>query len=292
MLDEFITELERTGKSKNTINAYSTDIKQFQKWLDETLGQPTNDITETDLREYKSFLLNVKKLSVTSINRKLKSVVQYQNFLHATGETKATVKAKDVLQKNTIESDHEVKIVEDKDRYKLKRTIESSGKKRDICIYYLLFGTAVRVSELINLTLNDIHLTERNGANNYSSIIVRGKGDKIRKIELNADVVKAIKNYLEVRPTTTDDKLLQGQRGSMTRLGINKLLEKYSKQAQIEIVTPHMARHTALTMMIKNNVDPKTVANIAGHSSTDVTFKFYVSSKAEDRQNAVDGLNI
>lgn len=80
----------------------------------------------------------------------LKSVVQYQNFLHAIGETKATVKAKDVLQKNTIEADHEVKIVEKQDLYKLKRTIEASGNKRDICIYYIIFGTAVRVSELIN----------------------------------------------------------------------------------------------------------------------------------------------
>jgi integrase/recombinase XerD len=78
----------------------------------------------------------------------------------------------------------------------------------------------------------------------------------------------------------------------MTRLGINKLLEKYSKQALIETVTPHMARHTALSMMIKNGVDVKTVANIAGHSSTDVTYKFYVSSKAEDRQSAIDNLEI
>jgi integrase/recombinase XerD len=292
MINKFIEELNRTGKSENTINAYSTDIKQFQKWLSETLGQETNDVTETDVREYKSYLLNVKKLSVASINRKLKSVVQFQNFLHAIGETKATVNAKDVLQKNTIESDHEVKIVEKQDKYKLKRTIEASGNKRDIAIYYLLFGTAIRVSELINLTLDAIHLTERNGTNNYSSIIVRGKGDKIRKIELNKDVVKAIKEYIEVRLTTTDNKLLQGQRGSMSRLGINKLLEKYSKQAQIETVTPHMARHTALSMMVKNGTDIKTVSNIAGHSSTDVTYKFYVSSNAEDRQNAVDKLDI
>src|SRR3954452_990153 len=163
MIYKYIEELERTGKSQNTINAYITDIKQFLKWLDETLGQATNDITETDIREYKSYLLNVKKIAVTSINRKLKSVVQYQNFLHAIGETKATVNAKDVLQKNTIESDHKVKIVNKQDLYKLKRTIEASGNKRDICIYYILFGTAVRVSELNNLTLDDIHLTERNG---------------------------------------------------------------------------------------------------------------------------------
>jgi integrase/recombinase XerD len=292
MINKFIEELERTGKSKHTIKAYSTDSKQFKTWLDETLGQPTTDMTETDVREYKSYLFNVKKLSVISINRKLKSIIQYQNFLHAIGETKAIVKAKDVLQKNTMEADHEVKIVEKKDRYKLKRTIEASGNKRDSAIYYLLFGTAIRVSELVGLTLDDIHLTERNGTNNYSFILVRGKGDKIRKIELNKNVVKAVKEYIEVRPTLRDNKLLQGQRGSMTRIGINRILEKYCKRAGIELVTPHMARHTALTMMIKNGIDVKTVANIAGHSSVDITYKFYVSSKAEDRQHAVDSLDI
>lgn len=290
MLNTFIAELERTGKSENTINAYTTDVKQFQQWLEGTLGQTTNEVTQTDVREYKSYLLNVKKLSVVSINRKLKSVVQYQNFLHAIGETKAVVHVKEVLQKNTIEADHEVKILSKQDLYKLKRTIESAGNKRDICIYALLYNTAVRVTELISLTLDDVQLTERNGSNNHSHITVRGKGDKLRKVELNASTVTAIKNYISVRPTTLDNKLLQGQRGAMTRLGINKLLEKYCKVAGIETITPHIIRHTSLSTMVKKGIDIKTVSNIAGHSSTDVTYKFYVSSNAEDRQNAVNVL--
>ncbi|WP_342431090.1 hypothetical protein [Neobacillus sp. FSL H8-0543] len=59
----------------------------------------------------------MKKLSLASINRKLKPVVNIKNFLYAIGETKTTVKAKDVLQKNTIKFDHEVKIVEKQDLY-------------------------------------------------------------------------------------------------------------------------------------------------------------------------------
>jgi integrase/recombinase XerD len=294
MLDTFLSELGRQDKSKNTINAYKTDIKQFQTWLLETLGHETNNITETDVREFRQYLNVIKKLSVTSINRKLKSVVRYQNYLNDIGESRNRVAVKGVLQKNNIEQEHEVKIVEKNDLYKLKRTIEADGNKRDIAVYYLLFGTGARVSELVNVELDDIHLTERNGKNNYSYILIRsGKGNKSRKIPLSQDVTKAIKDYLEVRPTTQSKKLLIGQRGAFTRLAVNKLLEKYSRQAQLEyIVTPHMARHTAFTMMIKNGTDIKTVQQLAGHSSSDVTYRFYVTSTTEDKQNAIDSLRI
>jgi integrase/recombinase XerD len=294
MLDTFLNELDRQDRSKNTINAYKTDIKQFQTWLLDTLGHETNNITETDVREYRQYLNVIKKLSVTSINRKLKSVVRYQNYLNDIGESKNRVETKDVLQKNNIEQEHEVKIVEKNDLYKLKRTIEADGNKRDIAVYYLLFGTGARVSELVNVELDDIHLTERNGKNNYSYILIRnGKGNKSRKIPLSQDVTKAIKDYLKVRRTTQSKKLLIGQRGAFTRLAVNKLLEKYSRQAQLEyVVTPHMARHTVFTMMIKNGTDVKTVQQLAGHSSSDVTYKFYVASTTEDKQKAIDDLRI
>jgi integrase/recombinase XerD len=294
MIELFIKELERQGKSLNTISAYKTDIQQFEKWLYDSLGHVTNNITQTDVREYRQYVNIIKKLNVTSINRKLKSVVRYQNYLNDIGESTNRVEVKDVIQKNNIEQEHEVKVVGKNDLYKLKRTIEASGIKRDIAIYYLLFGTGVRVSELISLELDDINSTERNGKNNYSFILIRsGKGDKSRKINLNADVVSAVNNYLKARPITKSNKLLIGQRGALTRLAVNKLLEKHSRNAKLDyVVTPHMARHTAFTMMIKNGTDIKTIQQLAGHSSSDVTYKFYVASTTEDKQNAVDNLKI
>lgn len=294
MLEQFINELERQGKSHNTIGAYKTDIQQFHKWLYDSLGHVTTDITQTDVREFRQYLNFIKKLNVTSINRKVKSIVRFQNYLNDIGESTNRVEVKGVLQKNNIEQEHEVRVVWKNDLYKLKRTIEASGNKRDIAVYFLLFGTGMRVSELVNLEIDDIYLTERNGKNSYSFILIRnGKGNKSRKIPLNVDVVKAINEYLEVRPLNMSNILVIGQRGAFTRIAINKILEKYSKQAQLHyVVTPHMARHTAFTMMIKNGVDVKTVQLIAGHSSADVTYKFYVSSTIEDKQNAVDNLNI
>jgi integrase/recombinase XerC/integrase/recombinase XerD len=146
----------------------------------------------------------------------------------------------------------------------------------------------------VNIELDDIVLTERNGKNHYSYILIRnGKGNKSRKVNLNAATVNAVKEYLNVRPHTDSNKLLIGQRGPLTRLAINKILDKYSRKAQLsEKINPHAARHTFCSQLIKSGVDPKTVCLLTGHSSVDLVYRFYVNSSAEDKQRAVDGLQI
>lgn len=294
MLEHFINELKNDGKSGLTINAYVSAVKQFHNWLMGTLGYNAESITETDVREYRQYMNLNRKLKPTSINRKLKSIVLYQKFLWKQGICKDMVQLKKVLLKHTMDLDHEVKIVEKQERYRLKRTIEAECNKRDIAIYYLLFGTGIRVSELVAIELDDIYLTERNGKNNYSHVLIRaGKGNKSRRVNLNAAAVSAIKEYLEVRSRHSSNRLLIGQRGSLSRSAINKILDKYSRKAQLEEgVNPHSARHTFCSQLIKSGIDPKTVALLSGHKSIDLIYRFYVSSSAEDKQRAVDGLQI
>lgn len=293
MLLGFLKKMEFEGKSPLTIQAYQRDIEQFKEWLGDTIGYETETIIETDIREYRQFLNLNRKLKVSSINRKIKSIVQYQRYLSEIGICKDEVNLKNVLQKNNMEWDYEVKVVEKQDQYRLKRTIEASGNKRDILIYYLLFGTGIRCNELVSIQLDDFYITERNGKNNYSYVIIRnGKGNKMRKVNLNSQVVIALKIYLLVRPKGSSQSLLIGQRGPLSRLAINKILEKYSRQAQLDyLVTPHMARHTFCTNLLKDGkVDPKTLAILTGHSSIDTLYRFYINSNAEDKQKAVDNL--
>lgn len=293
MILSFLKELQTEGKSSLTIQAYQNDIEQFNKWLIDTIGYETETITETDVREYRQYMNLNRRLKVTSINRKIKSIVKYQRYLCIKGVCKEEVNLKNVLQKNNIERDYEVKVLEKQDQYRLKRTIESSGNKRDILIYYLLFGTGIRCNELVSIQKNDLFITERNGKSNYSYVMIRsGKGNKMRKVNLNSQVVNAIKSYFQVRPERISEDLLIGQRGPLSRLAINKVLEKYSKLAHFDyIVTPHMARHTFCTNLLKEGkVDPKTLAILTGHSSIDTLYRFYINSSAEDKQNAVDNL--
>ncbi|MBE5393799.1 tyrosine-type recombinase/integrase [Brevibacillus agri] len=294
MIDKFEKALLVDGKSVLTIQAYINDIRQFANWLKDSLGFESDSITETDVREYQKYLNIQRKLKPTSINRKIKSVVAYQKFLVREGICKEEIQLKKVLLKHTADLDRDIKIVEKQDMYRLKRTIEAKNSKRDIAIYYLLFGTGIRCSELVACEIDDIHLTDRNGKNNYSYVLIRnGKGNKSRKVNLNAAAVTAVKEYLEVRPQHPSNKLLIGQRGPLNRLAINKIMDKYSRMAQLEErVNPHSARHTFCSQLIKSGVDPKTVALLSGHSSVDTIYRFYVSSSAEDKQRAVDGLQV
>ncbi|CAM5779369.1 tyrosine-type recombinase/integrase [Brevibacillus borstelensis] len=294
MIDKFEKALLADGKSVLTIQAYGNDIRQFKDWLKNSLGFESESITETDVREYRQYLNLQKKLKPTSINRKLKSVVAYQKYLVREGICKEEIQLKKVLLKHTVDLDRDIKIVEKQVMYRLKRTIESENNKRDMAIYHLLFGTGIRCSELVAIEIDDIYLTGRNGKNNYSYVLIRnGKGGKSRKVNLNAAAVTAIKEYLEVRPQHSSNRLLIGQRGPLSRLAINKILDKYSRKAQLEErVNPHSARHSFCSQLIKSGVDPKTVALLSGHSSVDTIYRFYVSSSAEDKQRAVDGLQV
>lgn len=289
-VDGFVNELKLTGKSSNTISAYRSDVVQFKQWIIDTIGTDSDNITQVDIRQYVQYLNINKKQSTSTINRKVKSIVQYCKFLYNSNVISSVVNANELKQKS-VDSTGEVRIIDKKDIYKLKRTIYSSDNKRDIAIYELLINTGIRCSELTNIETDDIYITDRNGSSNYSYINIRaGKGNKNRKIPLNSDVVRAIKDYMKHRPNVKDKKLLQGQRGAITRIAINKLLGGYCSDAHIDTVTPHMFRHTCLNTMIKNGIDIKTVASIAGHSSTDITYKYYVNSNGADRCHAVEVL--
>lgn len=185
-----------------------------------------------------------------------------------------------------------VKLIDKSDLNKLRREIYAKGNKRDICVFEMLNNLGVRVSELISFELEDIKLTERNGTNTFSYIVVReGKGCKYREIPINSDVKNAIKEYLEVRPITKESKLLIGERGALQREAINRILRKYCISAGIESVNPHCLRSCLGTRLLKEkNVDIVTVSKILGHSSITTTERYYLGTNMSHMANALNSL--
>lgn len=290
-IDGFKNELLRQGKSINTVNSYISDLCNeetgFIKWFDDTYGiEFEGQIIEQDARQYKSFLLNTKKLGVASVNRKVNAVKKFNEYLTVLGRSKS-IDIKPVKVADT--QDKEIKVLSKNEMNKLERAFHAKGNKRDIAIFEILANCALRVSELINLELDDIVITERNGKNNYSYIIIReGKGGKYREIILNSKAKDAIEEYFKVRALSISNKLLLGQRGELRRETINKIIEKYCNIAQIDVVNPHSIRHTVLSTMVKKGIDLVTVSRLAGHSNTKVTADFYINTSREDKQRAVN----
>ncbi|MPN20839.1 Tyrosine recombinase XerD [bioreactor metagenome] len=130
-----------------------------------------------------------------------------------------------------------------------------------ICILELLLGTGLRVSEMVNLNLNDVVFSDTKGF-----IRILGKGMVNRTLPVNQNVEIAIKEYLKVRKETNSNRLLIGQRGALGRGAVEIMLKNYGKKLGIDI-TPHMLRHTVGYRLVKKNTPMTTIQQILGHES-------------------------
>lgn len=283
MLDQFQAELYRQGKSRNTVETYTRNVQLFIDWLQSTTGEPFNNrITIFDGREYRAYLVTVRRQKPNTVNAKLEAVQQYADFLYAQG-----IQEKVTIERQKAVSNHAVKVLDKSSLYKCRRWVNSYASPRDIAVFEVLLNTGIRVSELAALELEDVHISERKGL----LIIRNGKGGKYREIPLNSDARTAIQKYLAVRPASTDRHLFLGQRGPLTRNAIYKVVQNIGSNGAGVDLSPHTIRHTTFTRMAKSGTDISTIADLAGHSDVKLTKQYYIATSGEDREAAVDNLS-
>ena len=143
---------------------------------------------------------------------------------------------------------------------------------RDLAIFDLMYATGMRISECIDLNLEDIHLT-------MGFVRVFGKGGKERIIPLGGSAIRTCAKYIEeARPKMLNamgdtDALFINQRGKrLTRQGIGKLLKTHALKASIKKeITPHILRHTFATHLIENGADLRSVQEMLGHADISTT---------------------
>lgn len=282
---DFTSEMETTGKSRNTVATYARNAELFVVWLETITGETFNGkITTMDAAEYTRHLTEKEKLSLNSIKAKQTALQKFADYLSNNGYMQPI---KIQQKKGTVEPD--VEVLEKNELYKYLRYTINTENLLNIAIVQLILNTGIRESELCNLELSDIEISERKG-----TITIRnGKGSKYREIPLNKDARNAIQNYIEhCRPTeATTEKVFIGQRGALNRNAIYKIVNKLGQKAIGKNVYPHMLRHQCLTAMAKNpDIDLKTISSIAGHSSTELTTKYYIHSSKQEKIDAVDSL--
>jgi site-specific recombinase XerD len=163
---------------------------------------------------------------------------------------------------------------------------ERDGKKRDIAILMLLRHTGLRVGELCALRLADIDISERKG-----TVTVRsGKGNKYRVVPLNADVRRALGQYVAVRPRVPDDHFFLSQKGGgVQSQAVQRIVEKHARQAGLEDVTPHTLRHSFAKNLLDEGVDLVTVSALLGHERLETT-AIYTQPSPRDMERAVQKL--
>ncbi len=256
------------NNSNHTVEAYQTDLSQFFGFAAQELGKCLEQITvgEVDLYIVRSFFgqLTSQGLARKSIARKLAALRTFFKFLCREG----------ILVQNPVH-----KVASPKMGFKLPQFLylEQMEKllaasdcttllgSRDQVIIELLYGSGLRVSELISLNKEDIDP-------DISLIRVKGKGEKERVIPVTRYALEAIQSYLDLRQDAVPALFLnyQGSRLSVRSIRriINNLVNKVSLGQHVH---PHMLRHSFATHLLDGGADLRSVQELLGHEKLSST---------------------
>lgn len=252
-LEKFNNYLFNKGMSYNTIQAYINDILLYCKNCNiETKG----DITEKSIKEYIDNMKNAG-VSDSKINRTVSSIRSFLEFLNIDYisiknpviNRKSEKKTPVILDRNEIVN---FLSIPEGNTYK---------SLRDKLILEMMYYTGIKVSELIELRINDINFE-------IGTVIIRSENDRI--IPINMQLSDKLKKYTQTfkAEQTNNDLLFTNLRGSkLTRQGIWKIVSYYSDKSDInKIITPNTLRHTFATHLIDNGADLKYVKSLLGFS--------------------------
>jgi site-specific recombinase XerD len=181
-----------------------------------------------------------------------------------------------VTQRHYIDQGH--RLQRDIRQNEIEKLFKAIGNHlRDRTIFTLMLHTGMRVGEVVNLSLDDVYLSE----NRPPHVRVFGKGQRERVVYLSATATLLLNEYLSERPAKTEEKVFLNRRGTpITITGIQLQLAKYCRQADIW-VTCHQLRHTFACRMVAAAVPVTSVQKMLGHVSIRTT-QLYVN--VADRQ--------
>jgi site-specific recombinase XerD len=157
------------------------------------------------------------------------------------------------------------------------RTVDACPSARDRALAVVLFYTALRLSELAALDVEDVAMTARRGRLQVRS----GKGDAFREVPLNSACRAALQEWLTERGTTGTTALwLSRTGGRMSSRAIDQVLRRLAGQAGVSL-SAHTLRHTCVTNLVRSGADVVLVAEIAGHRRLDTVRRYSLPSQAD-----------
>lgn len=258
------------GLSANTRQAYERDLRLFCKTLGFKNSDALVNVSRGQITGYMT-QLKEKGLAAATIARKLAAIKAFYRFMTAEGYMDANpaevVEAgtKGIKLPRVLSEDEVVRLLNQPD-------ITTAEGFRDRTMLEVLYATGMRVSELINLTLERVDL-------NMKYIIAFGKGSKERIVPLGSVAAEFLQQYLEkVRPKlthagrNTNIVFLAFGGHELTRQRFWQIIRAYGRKANInKALTPHILRHSFATHLLDNGADLRSVQELLGHSDISTT---------------------
>ncbi len=262
LINKYVTYLQvERFYSEHTVSNYQRDINQFQKYIKKDFG----DLSEADIYQYLEYLR--KNYAENTVLRKYSSIKNCLKYLFSeqiiNNYPCNNIKVK--KQTKTLPkylSNHQVQ--------KLLKSVDvvDHFSARDQIIIEILYTTGIRISELINIEINDVDLTEQ-------FIKVQGKGKKERYVPFDQQTKELLTTYLfTYRPRfgkATSWLIVNQHNRQLTRQGCDKILKKYGNKIGIDNLSPHMLRHSVATHLLNSGLDLKFVQELLGHENITTT---------------------
>ena len=267
-LNEYIRELSiNKNYSENTIEAYKRDLNEYFSYLKNN-NKNYLSIDYDSIRKYLSYL-NDKKDTNTTISRKISSLRGFYSYLRLNEKIKNNPFKLINLPKKEQKLPRFFYYNELEELFAACDTSTSLGQ-RNLAILEVLYATGTRVSELINIKLEDINFSQK-------QIKVLGKGNKERIVFLGEYAVDALEDYLNdgylfLNKYNLDYVFLNHLGNKITRRGIEDILTKLIKKTSIDKkISPHMIRHSFATHLLNEGCDLESVQEMLGHESISAT---------------------
>ena len=273
--EEFLSWLAvERGRAVNTLAAYRRDLRAYEAWL-RPRGLTLGSVTEADVLEYVAALWASGR-APASVARALVAVRSLHQFLvdegHVGSDPTGDVGAPKVPQGLP-------KALTEDDVAGLLGAVvgEDATARRDRAILELLYGTGMRISELVGLSLHDLALAS-------NVVRVLGKGSKERLVPFGRYARTALDEWLSasgrgaMAPTRwarrgdSEAVFLNARGGRLSRQGAWGIVRRYGDQVGLgDRLTPHVLRHSCATHMLDHGADIRVVQELLGHASIATT---------------------
>jgi integrase/recombinase XerD len=298
VIGEYYVSMRANRKSYTTISVYLNNLLHFVRFV--TNGDISDNfyqtITSSDIERYMISLETrqtkngMKRTGDDILQARWSSLNHFFTWLVKRGYV--TKNPIDIVDRPKNQTEHKVTYLTKIEINKLYKAINSNPipvmAMRDKTLISLALSTALRVSALVNINIEDIDLE-----NNVINVIE--KRQKVRTIEFGEQTKKVLQDWIEVRnkefgDVNTTALFLSQKKGRLSVDAVGDLLTKYCMEAGIKRITPHKLRATASCMMAKNNIPVKAIAKQLGHAQIATTMR-YIDVFNEDTEKAINILD-
>jgi site-specific recombinase XerD len=292
-IDDFLLDLQANHYSVKTVYNYERYLAVFNRFLNEN-NVPFDKINKQTITSYKAYLASRsgntaklsnhgdKQLAPCTINYKLTALRVYLRYLIDI-DYPCPLAPEAVKKLKAVPKQPQVPELKD-----LIRLIEAPAPEsniielRDKAILETLFNTGLRVSELVSLNRDQVHLERQEFG-------LKGKGDKIRIVFLSNTVAQWVERYLQsrrdhfeplfIRYSGKVDARKSGEKMRLTVRSVQSIVTKYAKRCGLPIqATPHTLRHCFAVYMAEEGANPAALQILLGHESLDTTTRYVHAS--------------